>query len=482
MGPGRVQEHVRPRVIASWDGRDAGWQPEQTGPGEFDRDVAPLIRAVRAPAVAAGLPERDADGKRGYVWHCSAGVAAGDRVLSDAEWASVARELLDGAGVAEQGDAGGPRWVAIRHADDHVHIAVVLVRQDSCRRFWPSQDYPRLRETAQRIEQRLGLTVTAAADGTAARAPGRGEIEKTRRQGRKPARVELARAVRVAAVAADGPLAFLAALEDAGYLVELRQAPSGDPLGYKVARRGDITASGEPVFYSGSKLAPDLSLPRLMRAWGEAAEGSAAAIPVEAARRRVERARAAVCEARSGRGCEDPDGIAHATRDVLTALAGYGDGLSSAADAFDRAARPPRGAGMRLGRSGAGLRRVAPQLVRRPRGTFGSPNDGGPAVVVLVVALAALLREVAAWQREHDREHQAAASRARRRTWSAFGPRTERQHLPLWCRATRWSRIDHGAICRRRDAPASRAADPHVALTMSLGGGEGCSGIGSRSA
>jgi hypothetical protein len=61
-----------------------------------------------------------------------------------------------------------------------------------------------------------------------------------------------------------------------------------------------------------SNLDPDLSLPRLIRSWNEAAEGSAAAIPVEAARRRVERARAAVTAACRGRGTEDPDGIAHA--------------------------------------------------------------------------------------------------------------------------------------------------------------------------
>ena len=37
--------------------------------------------------------------------------------------------------------------------------------------------------------------------------------------------------------------------------------------GYKLARPGDLTAAGEPVFYSGSKLAPDLSLPRLQQRW-----------------------------------------------------------------------------------------------------------------------------------------------------------------------------------------------------------------------
>lgn len=245
MGPGRAQEHVNPRVIATWDGRDAGWQPPRPD-DEARPELGPLIRALRAPALAAGLDEGGVEGKRGYVWHCSARVAAGDRVLSDSEWAEIARELLDGAGVARRDETGGPRWVAVRHADDHIHIAVVLVRRDTCRRFWPFRDYPRLREAARHIEDRLGSTVTAVADGTAARAPGRGEIEKARRQGREPARVELARAVREAAVASDGPAGFVDALQRAGYLVEVRRAPSGDPLGFKVARPGDVTASGDP--------------------------------------------------------------------------------------------------------------------------------------------------------------------------------------------------------------------------------------------
>jgi hypothetical protein len=407
MGPGRAQEHVNPRVIASWDGRDAGWQPPRQGGGT--RELGRLIRALRAPAVAAGLAERGEEGSRGYVWHCSARVAAGDRVLSDSEWAEIARELLDGAGVAARGDAGGPRWVAIRHADDHIHIAVVLVRQDSCRRFWPSRDYPRLREAARRIERRLGLTVTASADGTAARAPGRGEIEKARRQGRVPARVELARTVRDAAVAADGVAGFVAALQGAGCLVQLRRAPSGDPLGYKVARRGDLTASGEPVFYSGSKLAPDLSLPRLIRGWESAARGPDAPAPLVAARRRLEGARAAVGAARRGQGGEDPDGIAHAAYGVLTALRGWSGELGAAADVFDRAARPPRAARAAEGVHAAGLRRIARQLMRQRR-MLGVPDEPGAAAFALAVALSELLREVAAWQRARGRPQQATAA------------------------------------------------------------------------
>ena len=64
--------------------------------------------------------------------------------------------------------------MAVRHADDHIQITMVFVRQDTCRRFPPYRDYPRLREAARELERRLGLTVTAAADGTAERTPSRG--------------------------------------------------------------------------------------------------------------------------------------------------------------------------------------------------------------------------------------------------------------------------------------------------------------------
>jgi hypothetical protein len=116
LGPGTAEVHQAPRVIASWDGLDAGWQPVATGPGEYDLALEPLISALHAPAVAAGLPTRIPAGhrKRGYVWHCSARVAGSDRVLSDGEWAGIARELLDGAGIAKQGDSGGWRCATLR--------------------------------------------------------------------------------------------------------------------------------------------------------------------------------------------------------------------------------------------------------------------------------------------------------------------------------------------------------------------------------
>src|SRR5436305_1598439 len=82
---------------------------------------------------------------------------------------------------------------------------------------------------------------------TAGRAPGRAELGKAQRQAREPARTELARVTRLAAVSSNGPEAFASVLREAGYLVEPRRAPSGDVIGYKVARPGDVNASGNPI-------------------------------------------------------------------------------------------------------------------------------------------------------------------------------------------------------------------------------------------
>ncbi|MFD9076371.1 hypothetical protein [Streptomyces lasiicapitis] len=56
---------------------------------------------------------------------------------------------------------------------------------------------------------------------------------------------------------------FFNLLADAGLQVETRALPSGDLAGYKVALPGDTNREGQPVWYSGSKLASDLSLPQI---------------------------------------------------------------------------------------------------------------------------------------------------------------------------------------------------------------------------
>lgn len=53
-------------------------------------------------------------------------------------------------------------------------------------------------------------------------------------------------------------------LQSLGIKVKTRLGPeTGDVIGYSLAAPGDSNASGEPVWYGGSKLAPDLSINRL---------------------------------------------------------------------------------------------------------------------------------------------------------------------------------------------------------------------------
>ncbi|MGW4750728.1 mobilization protein, partial [Streptomyces sp. NPDC004290] len=60
---------------------------------------------------------------------------------------------------------------------------------------------------------------------------------------------------------------FFDRLAAAGLLIRKRLAPSGDLLGYTVALPAARNTDGEPVFYSGSRREPDLSLPRVRERW-----------------------------------------------------------------------------------------------------------------------------------------------------------------------------------------------------------------------
>src|SRR5690349_15577425 len=82
LGLGTAEVLERPGVGGVWDGLDGGWQPRRSAPGEYDLGLGALITAMRAPAVAAGLPTRAPEGgRKGYVWHCVVRVAPEDRVL-----------------------------------------------------------------------------------------------------------------------------------------------------------------------------------------------------------------------------------------------------------------------------------------------------------------------------------------------------------------------------------------------------------------
>ena len=143
----------------------------------------PRLPPPHRPAPAAHAPRSATAAFAKPVWHCSVRAAPGDRMLSDDEWAQLACDIMHRTGLAPYGqDDDAVRWVAVRHAADHIHLVAMLARQDGTRpRLW--NDYYQVGEACRAAEQRFGLRRTAPRDRTAARRPTRAESEKAHRRG-----------------------------------------------------------------------------------------------------------------------------------------------------------------------------------------------------------------------------------------------------------------------------------------------------------
>ncbi|MDX3243814.1 relaxase/mobilization nuclease domain-containing protein [Streptomyces sp. ME18-1-4] len=253
----KAKDHTDPHLVASWD----GFAPDPSRADDFDATkrllVADLDLHVKQARRLGRAPEK-------HTWHCSIRAAESDRHLSDEEWADITRRVVAATGIAPDGDPDGCRWVAVRHAPDHIHIAATKVRADlRTARHW--NDYLTADRELAAIEKEYGLLQVVRGDRTAAKRPTRAEQEKARRQGRKTtSREQLRTTVRQLVSIAASPEEFLHLLDGVdGVRVDVQHFPSGDIRGYKVAVEGDTNAAGEPVWFSGSQLAPDLSFPKI---------------------------------------------------------------------------------------------------------------------------------------------------------------------------------------------------------------------------
>ncbi|HUZ54494.1 MAG TPA: hypothetical protein VMU94_18470 [Streptosporangiaceae bacterium] len=264
-GPGKANEHTDPHLVAGF-ADPAELEPERRP--SRSPDLRRLAGLLAQPLAALAGP--------GYgkpVWHCAVRAAPEDRVLSDAEWAQVAAGIMDRTGLAPAGDDLGVRWVAVRHADDHIHIVATLARQEGTRpKIW--NDFYRVREACQEAERRFGLRSTAPADRTAARRPARAETEQAARRGRAEApRVTLRREVCTAAAGAGTEQEFFTRLHQAGVLIRHRHSTisPGEVTGYAVGLPQHTAKDGGVIWYGGGKLAADLTLPKLRARWASPA-------------------------------------------------------------------------------------------------------------------------------------------------------------------------------------------------------------------
>lgn len=400
-GPGRSEEHIDPHLVASFDGSapDPGRDPGVT--------EADLQQLLDEPLYL--LPEDTRPDK--HVWHASIRAAPGDRTLTDDEWADIARRVIAATGI-DPGDGAGCRWAAIRHADDHIHLIATLVREDG-RKPDHHRSGKRAQTECRRIEADYDLHRVAPGDGTAAKRPTSAERHKAKRRGRdRTAREELRETVRRAAAGTGSETEFFDRLASAGLLIQRRIAPSGDTLGYTVALPEDRNKDGAPVHYSGSKLAPDLSLPRLRERW---TDSPTQPTPAQASRPASARRRAtgAVWHAVLLIDRRDDGTVAAqlaAAGEVLDALAKTSAAhtrheLREAATAFERVARSHVRAERGQDRA---LRQAARDLVHGGP-ALGRGEDGATTAMLIDMAFF-LATAASAWHAKKGHAQQALAA------------------------------------------------------------------------
>ncbi|MEU9074519.1 relaxase/mobilization nuclease domain-containing protein [Kitasatospora sp. NPDC048538] len=404
--------------MASWD----GFAPD---PG---RDPNASLKQLQS-ALDMRVDQRGSRRRlKKHVWHCSIRTAPEDRLLSDEEWAEAARRVVAATGIAPDGDPDGCRWVAVRHADNHIHIAVTIVRGD-LRKADIENDFNRAQAECRKIEKEWGLRELNSGDGTAAKEPTNREKHKAQRQGQPDtSRQQLRDAVRQALAGAASEAEFFSKLETSGVLVNRKLGPSGDTLGYSVAVIGERDAAGEPVWFGGYKLAPDLTLPKIRRRLTVAAQdrqeedrpatgdGSGRTpagrrSPAAVARLRAADTAVEAIDLLNGE-LEDAAGVVEATGEVLDALAATAlpaqkAELLAAARAYERASRSH----VRAANADSRTVRAAARAVLSGGYTSNRGPDGAAAATVLSV-LILLVIAASRWHAEQGHRQQAAAARA----------------------------------------------------------------------
>lgn len=463
-GPGRANEHVDPHMVAAWD----SGVPD---PGRTEGTNIPLL----ATLLDAPLYSLEGKAPDQHVYHVPVSNDASDRILSDDEWAEVAREIMDASGIAPKGDPMGARWVAVRHDPQHIHIVATLARQDgrppSLRR-----DMVKMQARARELEVRFGLRQLTSGDKTASRWPTTAEAEKARRKGRDDVpRVTLQAKVREAAAVAGSDAEFFGAIERAGIRLSKRTAPDGAITGYSVALPGDRTGAGRAVWFSGSRLAPDLSLPRVRERWNGTQNGTLAAgagqltsqaTAWQAAAEHVHQAAAILGQSGSDEGAGEMEALS----DFLTTFAAQapaevGKELRDAARKFERAGRAPTS--RQMNSAACSHLRMATQLVAMSASLGVNGGEAAAAITLLVAVALAVIAALRFHQAAQHRAQEHAAAQAgahlRAATEFAYGASTgtsRRGNRATWQRTE--LRPDGPALVEAY-APIVREAIPELA-------------------
>ncbi|MEV6318036.1 relaxase/mobilization nuclease domain-containing protein [Streptomyces sp. NPDC051776] len=400
-GPGRHDEHLDPHIVAGFamlGMPDPGRDPDTT----LTQLAHHLDEPVRLRNSEFGRKVTD------HVWHCPVRAAPEDRHLSDAEWADIAQRIVEAAGIAPPGDNLACRWIAVRHADDHIHILATTVREDG-RRPKLHDSGIRVGDACRQIEKDYGLRQLKKGDRTAGRRPTQAEMHKAERLGwEQTSRDWLQDRIRAAIPHAGSAEELLAYLEADGIAVKPRRGPSGDLLGYAVGRPGDLNKDDEQIFHPGGKIAPDLTLPKLKARLETTAPEEHPSARRERPTTPWHQATDALDTLRPGMA-DDTHAQAHITAlsELIEATAQKAPSplqaeLRSASRAFARAQRSQIRAENQAAHT---LRKAARDIVQTATGPDGS------ALVALLAALVWAAIVAGRWHEAKGHAHQADAAR-----------------------------------------------------------------------
>ncbi|MFQ6486127.1 relaxase/mobilization nuclease domain-containing protein [Brachybacterium epidermidis] len=427
-GPGRANEHTDQRMVAGSSILMAGFGPLDVA---GDREAQGLLArefdgAWRQARRELGLTLEPVEGERvqgaaraDRVFHATLSLAKDEGALTDQEWARAAGHFVKRMGFVDSTEGADCAWLAVHHGqskdgNDHIHIAVNLVREDG-RRASIHQSKRRTAEAGAEIARMFGKEAVYDAElssgiGNIPRA----EWERARREKRDADRVLIRRRLAGAAMGVRNEAEFVRAARAAGVLLRPRFATGGVGAvqGYSAALAG----GSKQVWFAPSKLDRSLGLPMLRERYGWSIDEQLQAVAVWR-----ERARGAdshmrlpvVDEVRKLRAdLTGPGGhmkwrrAAHDASAVLGAWSVEAEGdrrggyLGRASDALARAAQPRRNTPREIAAEGMQTLITV--------GSALSPNDTASRMAVLMQAM----QLVDTLRRLADAEKDVATARA----------------------------------------------------------------------
>lgn len=271
------------------------------------------------------------------------------------------------------------------------------------------RDGQRAQAECREIEADLGLRRLKPGDLTAPRTPTGAERAKAQRQGQTvTARQWLREEAYTVAATVRSVEDYFTVLDSLGIQVKQCVGPeSGEVTGYSLAAPGDTNAQGKPVWYGGSKLAPDLSINRLRERLStqDVADSPRQMTDPADIWRRAEDAIRHSHHVLDTNADEVAQGHLDAFGDALhtMALATHGPHrgeLRAAAQAFNRARRSTIRADHQAANE---LRQAAKELAH-------APTEPGGTAIALLFATLHLARAAAKWHQQRHHEQQASAA------------------------------------------------------------------------